>query len=203
MLHHWCRRQSCKGCTNPHKFWFGENPGKIPYKPSKYRGNLGKISEYLQNSWKSEQTPESMSENGVNGVQNNMKSFFWRSLFMEYQVWNNSGKNLSHPQKVACSYTYMLHYPFILGFFGIDIGNFGVAFVRAHIHFPMLPPYFVRNNSVQQPVKMDKTALNAQLVTTRLKRGLSPPISWQQKIKCVEKVLTANGKNGQLDFAVC
>jgi len=47
-----------------------------------------------------------------------MKTFFWRSSEIRYscsaqkvakhfygQVWGNSGKNPSHPQKFACSYT--------------------------------------------------------------------------------------------------
>jgi len=36
-----------------------------------------------------------------NGAQNNMKSFFWRSLFMEFFF--NSGKNLSIPKNLPVS----------------------------------------------------------------------------------------------------
>ena len=33
--------------AHPQKFWFGENPCKIPENPGKIRGNLGKICENL------------------------------------------------------------------------------------------------------------------------------------------------------------
>jgi len=38
------------------------------------------------------------------------RSFFWRSKVAQKffgQVWGNSGKNPSHPQKFACTYTYL------------------------------------------------------------------------------------------------
>ena len=45
-----------------------------------------------------------------------------------------------------------------------------LAVWRARDHFPILPSYLVRNNSVQQPFQIGKKALNAQLVTAGLKR---------------------------------
>jgi len=54
MLHHWCRRRGKGVHVEAHhqKFWFGENPGKIPE-------NLGKIAENLH------KTPENISKNGA------------------------------------------------------------------------------------------------------------------------------------------
>jgi len=48
---------------------------------------------------------------------------------------------------------------------------------------------------------MDKTALNAHLVTTRLKRGFYHLKSAVNQM--CEKNLVANERNDQLDFAAC
>jgi len=47
-----------------------------------------------------------------NGVQIEMKSFFGGHALWSFfgQVWRNLGKNLSHPQNFACSYTYSRKY---------------------------------------------------------------------------------------------
>jgi len=87
----------------PQNFWIGENPGKI-------RENLGKISENRH------KVPENLSKPlkirakmASNGSQYDMKSFFWRSLFMKLfssKFGRTREKNPSHAQKFACSYTY-------------------------------------------------------------------------------------------------
>jgi len=59
------------------------------------------------------------------------------------QVWENSGKDHSHPQYFARSYSYVLHHHRFRDFlecFGTVLGIFGVAFLRAllltqHAHF--------------------------------------------------------------------
>jgi len=72
-----------------------------------------------------------------NGAQNNIKTFFFVShFFKEFfgQVRENSGKDHSHPQNFACSYSYVLHHHRFGDFlecFGTVLGIFGVAFVRA------------------------------------------------------------------------
>jgi len=50
---------------------------------------------------------------------------------------------------------------------------------------------------------MDKTALNARLFTTRLKRDFYHQKLLTREDQMCEKVLVANGKNEQLDFAAC
>jgi len=50
------------------------------------------------------------------------------------QIRENSGKDHSHPQNFACSYSYVLHHHRFRDFlecFGTVLGIFGVAFVRA------------------------------------------------------------------------
>jgi len=71
-----------------------------------------------------------------NGAQNIIKNFFCWSLFMEFfgQVRENSGKDHSHPQNFARSYSYVLHHHRFRDFlecFDTVLGIFGVAFVRA------------------------------------------------------------------------
>jgi len=47
------------------------------------------------------------------GAKNNMKSFLFGGHFLWSffgYVWENSGKNPSHPEKIACSFTYVLHH---------------------------------------------------------------------------------------------
>jgi len=58
----------------------------------KFGGNLGKYGAWSALIWKN--APD-MKRNAV--------VFFWRSFFRQ---WGNLGKNPSHPQKFACSYTY-------------------------------------------------------------------------------------------------
>ena len=70
---------------HPQKFWFDENPGKIPENPGKIHGNLGKICENYckvpENLGKlSETTGKSgaqrslICKNGAQRVQNHMKT---------------------------------------------------------------------------------------------------------------------------------
>jgi len=64
------------------------------------------------------------------------KLFFVCHFLMEFfgQVRENSGKDHSHPQNFACSYSYVLyHHRFrdFLECFDTVLGIFGVAFVRA------------------------------------------------------------------------
>ena len=72
-----------------------------------------------------------------NGTQNIIKKlFFVRHFLMEFfgHVRENSGKDHSHPQNFACSYSYVLHHQRFRDFlecFGTVLGIFGVAFVRA------------------------------------------------------------------------
>ena len=106
---------------HPQKFWFGENPGKIKGYPGKICENLRKIPENLG------KLPKNTSKNSAqraviweDGAQNHMKTFFWRSSKIRSscnaqmmaqkifgQDWENLGKNPWHPQKCACSYTYV------------------------------------------------------------------------------------------------
>jgi len=64
------------------------------------------------------QVRENLGKNGASSVLifkkmcpawEEMQSFFWRSFSLEFffgHVWENLGKNPSHHQKFACSYTY-------------------------------------------------------------------------------------------------
>jgi len=113
--HQWCKGLGCR--VHP-KFWFVENLGKIPK-------NQGK-------------TPEYPDKNCVqrclilkNGAQRLLKNT-WRHFFGVHtekglhdlcgrksvgkvaykrfgKIWENSGKNPSHPQNFAYSYTYVSH----------------------------------------------------------------------------------------------
>ena len=127
----WCRRRGCK-CTPKSfdllKIWAnllksGDNPQKF----GRISKNLGKI---LESPGKSGTQRCLTSKNGAQLLQKkHMKTwFFWghikkslhdfcgrkfvgksctnRVLFR--QVWENSGKNPSQPQKCACSYSYAL-----------------------------------------------------------------------------------------------
>jgi len=91
---------------HPQTFWFGENPGKILENPSKISENFHELPENMS------RLPENMSKNGAqHATPNNMESVFLEVTFFGIifgQVFGNSGKNPSHLQKFACSYTYAL-----------------------------------------------------------------------------------------------
>ena len=81
-----------------------------PWKSKQNLLNLGQICENLR------KIPENTGKYDAQRLQNHMQTFSWRSskkLFR--QVWRNSGKNPSHPQKFACSYTYEPIYKIIAG----------------------------------------------------------------------------------------
>jgi len=92
-----------EGGTAPQKIWIGENLGKIPWNPGKCEEiwaknvptNLRKIAEcaFILQKWH--------------------PKWKWRVFFGDHflsiffrQVCGSLGKNFSHPQKFACSYTY-------------------------------------------------------------------------------------------------
>ena len=61
-----------------------------------------------RNPCKSEQTTENMNKNGAQRrPKEHEELLFRRSEFFLGHVWENSGKNPSHPQKLACS---LLHH---------------------------------------------------------------------------------------------
>jgi len=85
-----------------------------------------------------------MSKNGTQQRPKQHKLFFAGHFFMEFfgQVRENSGKDHLHPQSFACSYSYVLHHHRFRDFlecFGIVLGIFGVAYVRAlAAHFTLI-----------------------------------------------------------------
>ena len=96
-------------CKHPQRFWFGENPWKVPEDPWKIRGNLGKL-------------PDKTGKNGAQRVwfEKNGAKISWRPFIRKTgkngkiaqtlaqicakvaqkvfgQVCGNSDKNPSHP----------------------------------------------------------------------------------------------------------
>ena len=64
------------GCKHPQRFWFGENPWKVPEDPWKIRGNLGKL-------------PDKTGKNGAqrvwfekNGAKISWRPFIRKTVFM-------------------------------------------------------------------------------------------------------------------------
>ena len=112
--------------AHPQKFWFDD----IRTKPWKFGRNQGNLCKFCENLHKIPENlgelPKITTKNGAqhaliweNSAQNHMKTFFWRSSKLRSscnaqkmtnnffgQIWRKSGKNPSHPQKCACSYTY-------------------------------------------------------------------------------------------------
>jgi len=123
----WCREARMQ--AHPQKFWCGENPGKIP-ENRQIRRNLSKICENLgktpENLGKLTENTAKMASNMLCFLKNwppmsaesheNFILFRKRSSWEKFaqkvvqnffgQVWGNSDKNPSRPQKFACSYSY-------------------------------------------------------------------------------------------------
>jgi len=83
----WCRRQRVQ--AHPQKFWFVENPGKIPENLGNIPENPKKIPKYLG------KIPENLGKNGAqrcltstNGVPVLQKSSKWRPF-----IWRSHHKN--------------------------------------------------------------------------------------------------------------
>jgi len=116
--------------VHPQKFWFVKNPGKIHENLCKIYENVSKILENLG------KLPEKLAKRAPNVVfveklapkvcRITRKPFIggypkrkcswsvWKEIITQGdagklfgQVWGNSGKNLSHPQKFTCYYTYV------------------------------------------------------------------------------------------------
>ena len=118
--------------AHPQKFWFIENTDKIPENPGKIRENLSKIYEHvrkmpailgkLHEIWIKWRPTLFDFEKLAPKVERITLRPFYLSHFGDHskndeilaervarklcgQVWGSPSKNLSHPPKVACSYT--------------------------------------------------------------------------------------------------
>jgi len=101
----WCKRTGAGGTRAPQKFWFDENPRKIPENPGKIHGNLSKICENLRKV--TENLGKLSETTGKNGAQvlwfekmvPNVFRITWRP------IWRSSQKQLLweklFPLKVA------------------------------------------------------------------------------------------------------
>ena len=95
--------------AHPQKFWFGENPGKIPRTLGKICENLRKIpknlGKLLENTSKMATNVFSFEKNG--GQYGLHEKIFAQKVVQNFfgQVWGKSDKIPLHPQTFACSYT--------------------------------------------------------------------------------------------------
>jgi len=108
----WCRRGEEGMQTHPQKFWFGENPVKIPKNLGKFPEKMAKmvlnviwfdLKKMAPNVWRITWT--FFGGNPKNGLH---EKIFAQKVAQTFfgQVWGNSEKNLSHPQKFSSYYTY-------------------------------------------------------------------------------------------------
>jgi len=68
--------------AHPQKFWFGENPCKIPENPGKIRGNLGKICENLR------KIPENLCKVPRNTIKNGaQRALIWKNGAQRALLW--------------------------------------------------------------------------------------------------------------------
>jgi len=114
--------------THPQKFWFVENPAKIPENVGKKSENLGKIAEnpnkipkhlgkILENLgkmapnvvWLQKMAPKvcrkTNEDHFLEVTPQKRSAKVARQLF--WQVWENLGKNPLHPQEFTCSCTFV------------------------------------------------------------------------------------------------
>ena len=114
-----CSGVGGRGASAPQKFWFVKNLGKIYENVCKIPEILGKQPENME---KRRPTLFDFEQRAPRVGKITWRPFLWRSsqnwsvwkeIFTQRvarkvfgQVWGNSGKNLSKPQKFTCSYTY-------------------------------------------------------------------------------------------------
>jgi len=109
--HLWLQASCAGGARVPQKFWFVENPGKIPENPCKSGQNYENVRKL----------PDNTDKIGAQLGKNHMKTFFGGHLIndeiLKYSHKELSenfsgkfGKNLCTP-KFSCCYTYTLMLP--------------------------------------------------------------------------------------------
>jgi len=100
MPSHWCRRWGCRGCKRTRKSF---DLVKIRVKSVEF---WEKSLKTFKKSWKSKVAPNLLWKKLEPRI---ARRVFLVVTFLELfgQVWENSGKNPSHPQKFAYSYTYV------------------------------------------------------------------------------------------------
>jgi len=101
----WCRRRGCK--RTPKSFdlvKIPENPGKLCKNLGKFLKTLPKSLQKWRPTWFDLKKRRPTLAESHEDLFLEVISKMWTQVFG--QLWGNTGKNPSHPQNLACSYTY-------------------------------------------------------------------------------------------------